>query len=81
MVQFYMLQLDCFISIQFTQPELGLLQGILFALIPSCMGSCHGQILIETETYSLAHIRCSLAILIKQLLFFHCHTMFHRVAL
>ena len=21
-------------------------------LIPNCMGSCHGQILIETETYS-----------------------------
>ncbi len=31
----------------------GVLQGVLGTLIPNSMGSCHGQILIETATHSL----------------------------
>ncbi len=27
-------------------------QGVPGTLIPNCMGSCHGQILIETATHS-----------------------------
>ena len=33
--------------------HLGVSQGVPFTLIPICMQSCHGQILIEMETYSL----------------------------
>ncbi len=49
MVQFYMLQLYCFLTSQLFP---GVSQGVPFTLIPSGMGSCHGQILIEMETYS-----------------------------
>ena len=30
----------------------GVSQGVIYNLIPHCMGPCHGQILIETKTYS-----------------------------
>ena len=30
----------------------GVWQDVSFTLVPSCMGSCHGQILMVTETYS-----------------------------
>ncbi len=33
----------------------GVLQGVPGTLIPNCVGSCHGQILIETATHSFRH--------------------------
>ncbi len=60
MVQFNMIELDFLFSSNFILPELLYRNNLppapcyivnpTISLIPSCMGSCHGQRLIEMET-------------------------------
>ena len=38
----------------------GVPQGVFGTLIPNCMGSCHGQILIETATHSWKLMLCDI---------------------